>query len=761
MEQAVKLNTGVQEAAIKDYFTKNEWVIYALIAIIGIAFRWYALDMRPVHHDESQHGMFGRYYFDAPEFHYYKYNPMLHGPLLYNLYRLVYNCIGSDLWSFRAPMACLGSLYIFIPLLFRRWFSPKALLFLTAGIALGPSLIYWSRFAREDFYVLFGMISMLIGAAGIFPRLSGPLVLFGYTIQLCSKANIFVHIPIILGFLVFEVFFSYALRLYTKRDYKQMLIHAALTIGSFASVIAILALGGLSADMQPDVFYAKLFILLVASGLFLYETWQATSFVGEGTLIYAFRENVKINWRENAVGLFICVVVYCYLYSAGGRYTEGIVAGLGGEAIKYWLNQHSIERISGPFLFQFYTLTWYELPFICFFFLHLFHFYTRDKTRGYLGLYLIAQSFLVLVPFWFLKDPNFKPYENPGADPTQFHNIYAMKMLTENALSKFLGIKDFRDLFGATLLCLHPLIVTITHIIEKRQSLALWGYLFTSFFFSYSYLKEKVPWLSMYPLILGIIYLTLYFDDHFKRNPIIDWQQRSWSGVFTNIGVALMLLAFLFIGEGYLSKNADIITESSVWENSGFLAFGLSFVLLGFFESKLKMFGRYNLFYLMLTIVAVYNVRLAFITNFVKPGHASEYISQVHTTPEFHAMALQLRQKLTASVTGKKPFVLGKGESTWPITWYMAGIEGFNFDVPADKKLEDFEFVFDSWSDSEGLKKIPEGYSGRQLEFRGWWVPDFNVITFKRFLRYAINHTPWSPTGFTYVLYMTRDKKTS
>jgi uncharacterized protein (TIGR03663 family) len=738
METLVQSNHSKDSTPLSAYFSRKEWVVYALIVLIGIAFRWYALDMRPVHHDESQHGMFGRYYFDAPEHHYYKYNPMLHGPLLYNMYRFVYSCIGSDIWSFRVPMAFLGSLYMFLPLLFRRWFSPKALLFLTMGIALGPSLIYWSRFAREDFYVLFGMLCMLLGATSIFPRISGALVIFGITIQLCCKANVFVHLPIIIGFLVFEVFFCFALKLYKEQKHGDIIFHGFVTIASFAMVVFLAIFGGfMDEGVALDLVIAKAFLLALFLCAFIVEAWIAMNRLGEGTLLFSLKKQVQTHWKENLVGLFLSAVVYSYLYSAGGRYPEGIVAGLGGEAISYWIKQHAIERISGPFLFQFYTLTWYEFPFMIFFFLHLIHFYSRDRIRQYIGLYLICQSILVLIPFWFYQMP-----------------------LQENSICKFLGVKDLRDLFGATILCLHPLIVTIYHLLENRKTLALWAYLFTSFFFSYSYLKEKVPWLSMYPLILGLIYLVLYFDQVLKDQPIKEWKSKSWAYVFYNCGVILILLGILFIAEGKLSTHPDLVKEGEIWENTGFLAFGLVFVLWGFFESKLKMLGNYNLYILIFSVVAIYNLRIAFIVNFVKPGHASEYISQVHTTPEFHDMTLQLKQKLTASVSGQRPLVLGKGESTWPITWYMAGIEGFNFDVPADKKFEDYEYVFDSWDDKEdgGLKKIPQGYSGRKLEFRGWWVPDFNTISFKRFLRYTINHTNWSPTGFTYVLYMSKNK---
>jgi hypothetical protein len=221
----------------------------------------------------------------------------------------------------------------------------------------------------------------------------------------------------------------------------------------------------------------------------------------------------------------------------------------------------------------------------------------------------------------------------------------------------------------------------------------------------------------------------------------------------------LILLGLLFVCEGYFLIDPEILKESTVEENSGFLAFGVAFIVLSLIEWKIRLFGQVRLATLLMTALIVYNVRMAFLTNFVHPGHASEYISQVHTTPEFHDMAIQLRQKITAALSGERPLVLGKGESTWPVTWYMAGVDNFNFDVPAGKKFDDYDYAFDSWDDNEGLKKIPEGYIGRQLEFRGWWVPDFNTISFKRFLRYTINHTPWSPTGFTYLLYMSKKGK--
>ena len=71
-------------------FSKKEWLIFGILIIAGLLLRWLELDARPIHHDDSLHGMYGIYYFDWPNERYYRYDPMLHGPLLYNLYPLVY-----------------------------------------------------------------------------------------------------------------------------------------------------------------------------------------------------------------------------------------------------------------------------------------------------------------------------------------------------------------------------------------------------------------------------------------------------------------------------------------------------------------------------------------------------------------------------------------------------------------------------------------------------------------------------------------------
>jgi predicted membrane-bound mannosyltransferase len=165
------------------YFTGTEWAFYATIIVVGLILRWTLLDMRPYHHDESLHGMYGRYFYDFPNANFYKYDPMLHGPMLYNSMRFIYAMFGDSLWAARTPVCLMGSLFMLVPYLYRKHLKSATTLILTGVIAFSPTMVYWSRFLREDYWVISGMLFVLFGFT-LAPRAWKPfLVGLGITIQ--------------------------------------------------------------------------------------------------------------------------------------------------------------------------------------------------------------------------------------------------------------------------------------------------------------------------------------------------------------------------------------------------------------------------------------------------------------------------------------------------------------------------------------------------------------------------------------------------
>jgi uncharacterized protein (TIGR03663 family) len=621
-------------------FTPRDWLIFGLLVVSGILLRWIALDMRPMHHDESLHGMYGRYFFDFPEQSYYKYDPMLHGPFLYNMLRFVYNTLGSSIWSVRVPMALLGTALLFLPFLARRFFSKWTVLALTAVVALSPTLIYWSRFIREDIPSLCSMVLMVYAVALAPQRLKSILFLLGFAWMFTIKENSFVTTAILIGYILFD------------------------------------------------------FVV----------QW----FRGQPTVIGRIYRHIAATPVETAIGIFLAVLWYCYFFSAGFRYEQGILDGLYRKSLVYWLHHHSIERIKGPFNFHFYVLSWYELPFVVAFLAHLVTFYRHAAlwARVVAGVTIVGLVIALV---------------NATGQSVETMPVW-----------QIFKLKDRLDIIGLFIFLVHPVVLSLHHTLRNERVLSLWGYLFTANLFTYSYLGEKVPWLTMYPFVAGIIYLALYFEHYFRMRPLPS--QVSWESVFLVCGSALGIFTLAFIFEDGFEANRTLLGMTCL------------ILALGYLEGWRRVLGNCTIRGTLLVIFCVYSLRAAILTNYTYAGRASEFLSQVHTTHEFHSLVMKIRDDMTSPPSGKKPTLLGIEDAVWPITWYMVDMPQYKFSA-TDEERSGFTYIFQNFKDP--VEKLPEGWNAMKVPLRGWWVPDYSKMTLKRYLAYAFNHTPWNDPGYS------------
>ncbi len=650
------------------YFTGTEWAFYATIIVVGLILRWTLLDMRPYHHDESLHGMYGRYFYDFPNANFYKYDPMLHGPMLYNSMRFIYAMFGDSLWAARTPVCLMGSLFMLVPYLYRKHLKSATTLILTGVIAFSPTMVYWSRFLREDYWVISGMLCVLFGFT-LAPRAWKPfLVGLGITIQWCTKENVFVTMAIFIGFLLFE--FAFQTLVLKKKD------SYLARIGRF----------------------------------------------------------IQANLPLTFVSLAACALIYCWFYSAGFRYMEGIKAGLGGKAIEYWAAHHKMERIKGPFNFHVYVTAWYELPVFVAILAQMILFYRRALPQIQLCAGLVAMAILFS---WI------------GTDPATIEQNYIWKLAK---------LKNRLDIVGLFVLLAHAPLVTIQHMLRGERTLAAAGYFFAATFFSYSYLGEKVPWLSVYPLIFSLPYLGLFFQDYFQKYPI-NYRSFPTDKALLVVGCAAMLLGLIFVAEQWGEPN-----ERLSLENRFFLGFGI-FVATVVGIAKMDavsrnadttFLGTTNIGAWIVGVAALFSIRGAVQTNYLYAGKETEYLSQVHTTYELAEYAKNMIDEAIYERHGFKPRIYATGESTWPLTWYFRNIPNeYRFSLKTPEEIKEFAYIFLAWKEKYDPGEIPEGYIQRRINLRGWWVPDFNQISVKKFFRYAINHYPWNTSGFSYATMLT------
>lgn len=654
---------------VAQYFNTTQWIIFGAIIIAGLFFRWYNLAERPLHHDESLHVMYGKYYFDNPGYGFYKYDPMLHGPLLYTTLVVAYSFLGVTEFAARFPVALMGSMYLLLPLLFRRFFSPIATLGLTAAIALSPTLIYWTRFLREDFYVLTGVFISLYGLFLAPTNRKALWFLLGFTLHLCSKENIYVHLALLVGYIIYEPLCCRLMKINES------------------------CLKGLSGHVRNNL-------------------WPLVG------------------------AIFVSAFIFSFLYGAAFQYSKGVIDILTGEPIRYWINQHNIERIQGPFLFHFYVLSWYELAFVIAVLIQAALLYRR--AHWIISSIFGATVFAGLVFY----------LQNRGAD---------LQQTLKNPIWNAFRVKGALDILAIPIFLIHPVLVTTEHLRRKEFSLAVTGYTFTSLLFTYSYLGEKVPWLTMYPHVAGLLYLTMFFDNYLSAT------RESASGKVTEfisqrllfcIGGGIVLLAIIFMVQDqdtispwslvshYFKADADV---NLLW-----LVIGLFIALLGMADMLVdnRILPKVSLPVFLGSAGLALSLWQAVLTNVTYAGDASEYLSQVHTTREIRDLAVRVRTEVETESKGPKTNIQVDGDPTWPLTWYFRDMPQYKFEgnSSADERAA-AGYRFLSWKADD--PEIP-GYYKRTVNLRGWWVPDFGVMTFKKFLAYALTHRPWSGVGYSY-----------
>ncbi len=561
--------------------TNSQTVFYFLIILVGLSLRWYQLDYRPFHHDESLHAVYGAYNYFSPDTNFYKYSALLHGPLLYDLLPYFYEMLGTNDFAARSLIALIGSLLIFAPWLFRKHLNAKVFLAITTIIAISPMLVYYSRFLREDFLVLTTMIGMLYAVVTDKERIKSPLFLCSLSLHYCIKENVFISMSLMLGFVLYDYLLSFWLK--QKTEAKKII------------------------------------------------------------------EFIQKHWLSSVIGFCSAVFLFCYIYSSRFRYSKGILDGLYRDSLLYWLNQHNIERIKGPFSFQFLMISWYDFYLILF--MLIFYLHTFYKMKNSLRL---ASGISILLSF------------------VCYFNLTPESLMT-NPVWIFFKLKIPFDVWWLMILIPHSIIIATHHMIQKQKDLAWFSYLFYASFFTYSYVGEKVPWLSLYPLFWGIIYFCVYYDHYFQYKHT----------EFINLGV----IFFTF-----------------------------------------------------------FTFRICLMTNFNRSGDDTELISQVHTTKEFHNIMKRIKDRMV-SPTKVNSKALITGDAVWPATWYLFNQEDYHY-IMQQKEVKLYPYIIENYPAQLPLE---ESHRKVTIKLRGWWVPEYEALSFGTYLNYMITHKPWSNTGFSYV----------
>ena len=120
---------------------------YCALVAVAAAMRLWDLGSRALHHDESLHAQYAWNLYTGEGF---RHDPMMHGPFQMEAIAGVFFALGDSDYTARLVSAAAGIALVALPFFFRDRLGRIGALLTSAMLAFSPTLLYFSRFARND-----------------------------------------------------------------------------------------------------------------------------------------------------------------------------------------------------------------------------------------------------------------------------------------------------------------------------------------------------------------------------------------------------------------------------------------------------------------------------------------------------------------------------------------------------------------------------------------------------------------------------------
>ncbi len=508
-------NTETMRSA--DWSIRMNWrtVLWISLFLFILFSRFHDLGDKPFHHDES---LYAKYIWNFHVGQGYEYDPMQHGPFMFHASQVTLFLFGVTNYTVRILPALTG-IALFFLLFFARNLFPKDLALFSGWLfAINPVFMYFQRFLRHDaFFSLFSIMVLIFIIAWLKTRQTAYVYATAASLSIlfCIKENAFVTLLILFTFAFFKILCDMFIPMEDGK--KPGLKAVSMNMSRYpmlTKVIGFISLWGFS-----FVAYALLTTLEVESfarNVHTYWYFIFALFIIYAIVIVLLGEKARSGEPDRkimglpagffydghifALGLLIFIGIFILLYTTFfTNFKNGFWGGI-YEWFEYWLHQHSIARIRGPFHYYHHQMLIYAfIPLVVVFcggFLRVFSKAGVLLSVVFLALWGVLYGFAAKSgsAWWFTKEDLF----------TNEHMAWAI------------------GVFIAGAYC------TYTYLREKLflRAILMWWTVLA--YLIYSYLQEKVPWLTMHiitPMIfLAALMLLDVFKDtsaKFRRNTLI------------------------------------------------------------------------------------------------------------------------------------------------------------------------------------------------------------------------------------------------
>ncbi|MDY6918044.1 MAG: TIGR03663 family protein [Chloroflexota bacterium] len=316
---------------------------YVALAVVALVMRLWDLGARGISHDESLHGIYSWYLANGNVYHH---DPMMHGPFLFHGTALNFLIFGDSDVTMRLLAVFLGTGLVVLPYFLRhqlgRWGAMSAAVLL----AFSPTLLYYSRYARNDVLMVFWALLLVVLMWRYFEQRKARQLYFGAAVlgfTFCTKETSYITVAIFGLFLLVVSARELAQRVRKRFDLKglsgpadYLILLGTLSLPLYSGFVQLLPGVGLPSGVHwvKVLTVIVLFVVCAAVGL-------------------------RWNWRRWLVCVVVFYGVFALLYTSGFTNPSGFGSGLWG-AVDYWVEQQAVARGGQPWFYYLMVLPVYE-----------------------------------------------------------------------------------------------------------------------------------------------------------------------------------------------------------------------------------------------------------------------------------------------------------------------------------------------------------------------------------------------------------------
>ncbi|MBO4522223.1 MAG: TIGR03663 family protein [Methanomicrobium sp.] len=155
-------NFSSQFKRLGSFFTVERTLL--ILFAVALILRFVFLDLKLMHHDETVHAWLSANLLRDGIFSFH-YDPTYHGPFLYFVTAGMFGIFGASDFIGRVIPSLLGSLVVLLvyPIYRLGYLDSRQTLIAALFLTISPSFVYFSRFLRNDIFLIFFTLILLIG----------------------------------------------------------------------------------------------------------------------------------------------------------------------------------------------------------------------------------------------------------------------------------------------------------------------------------------------------------------------------------------------------------------------------------------------------------------------------------------------------------------------------------------------------------------------------------------------------------------------